>query len=378
MRIQVYFFVLLSLIGASIAQSLQNEEISIHREMLNLIETQPTKTQFKLWHYSLQRPYELNSEIGLQKYKVFKQNLKQIKESNIKYPKTVLGLGPFTDLTWEEFKETYLTYDINKGDKNTPGYEVTSKIVDNEKKQISFDELADADDNAEQNAIPNSNELGNTPDWSYLYKHVKSQGECGSCWAFATIGAIEGMVAKTLNISERYSEQERLDCDHRNNGCKGGRFEDSFGDIINNAGGVALEKDYHYIGYRSYCKNVKRALKVSTMNGCSDYLYKANIPACNGTVPNVIRNGPAGTGIEVKDGLQHYKDGEWLPYYCTSPNHAVVTVLITNSYVKIRNSWGALWGKNGYGLIPTNASGRLRACGSLNEVHQPTSFVKVY
>jgi C1A family cysteine protease len=67
--------------------------------------------------------------------------------------------------------------------------------------------------------------LDMTPvDWSYLYGsqnvyQVKNQFSCGSCWAFAAAGAMEGMksikdtaLAGSFVPPVRLSEQEMVDC----------------------------------------------------------------------------------------------------------------------------------------------------------------------
>lgn len=52
---------------------------------------------------------------------------------------------------------------------------------------------------------------------------VKSQGGCGSCWAFAATSAQEGVQAIKSNATAvRLSEQEGVDCVTKSNGCGGG------------------------------------------------------------------------------------------------------------------------------------------------------------
>lgn len=57
--------------------------------------------------------------------------------------------------------------------------------------------------------------------------HKIKQGSCGSCWAFAAVGAIEGQLKIKKGVSTKLSEQEVIEC-AKNPwtgallGCKGG------------------------------------------------------------------------------------------------------------------------------------------------------------
>ena len=71
------------------------------------------------------------------------------------------------------------------------------------------------------NAIPTSYEWNNYD----VVTAVKDQGNCGSCWAFSTVGAMEShwnILGKGKNTT--FSEQQLVDCagDFDNNGCNGG------------------------------------------------------------------------------------------------------------------------------------------------------------
>merc|ERR1712080_638780 len=68
---------------------------------------------------------------------------------------------------------------------------------------------------------------GNAPDskdWRQdgAVNHVKNQGQCGSCWAFGTVAALEGQhFIKNGNLPD-CSEQQLVSCDKTDSGCQGG------------------------------------------------------------------------------------------------------------------------------------------------------------
>ena len=140
----------------SINLCLQSESVS--HQLMDLISTKSHKDQFKLWHYLMEKPYDLNSEIAINKYRIFKKNLKKIEESNKKGLPYRLGFGPFTDMTGEEFMSLF---------KRKPRIEKKSSNVISSIKEI------------------NPEIIGR--DWSDLYRSTKNQNTCGSCWAFAVI-----------------------------------------------------------------------------------------------------------------------------------------------------------------------------------------------
>jgi cathepsin F len=51
---------------------------------------------------------------------------------------------------------------------------------------------------------------------------VKDQGQCGSCWAFSSTGALEGAYQIATGELLSFSEQQLVDCVKTSQGCNGG------------------------------------------------------------------------------------------------------------------------------------------------------------
>ena len=75
---------------------------------------------------------------------------------------------------------------------------------------------------------------------------VKDQGQCGSCWSFATIANIEGVNFNENGGLISLSEQQLVDCDESDNGCDGGLPEQADKWLIATKNGLESEKDYPY------------------------------------------------------------------------------------------------------------------------------------
>merc|ERR1719204_1294528 len=76
-----------------------------------------------------------------------------------------------------------------------------------------------------------------------LVSTVRSQGSCGSCWAFAAVGAVEGSWAKEKGLLFRLSEQELIDCDKSDGGCNGGGISSAL-TWVHNHHGLAKKKTW--------------------------------------------------------------------------------------------------------------------------------------
>lgn len=337
----------------------------MHDQFIDFISAKPTKEQFKLWHYLFEKPYDLNSEVALHKYKAFKSNLKKFQEINSQNLGYTVGLGPLSDLTWDEIKENYLTLKAEE----MPNQELSVG------KGINFDELADNDDDHDD-VKGRFLQGGDSKDWSYLWDYVKNQSSCGSCWAFGTIGVFEAFLNIKYGIKRRLSEQQLMDCDRINNhGCDGGWYKSAYQHLVTN--GIMAEEDYTYRGYvQATCKHNKDKVLVE-VNSFTQCTNNGSWNTCTEKdVNNALSKGPYSAAMEVDESLAHYRQGNWLPRYCTKINHAVVVTQVTSNHIKIRNSWGKSWGENGYAKVvkTITATSQMRGCGLLESIFQPNSF----
>lgn len=89
-----------------------------------------------------------------------------------------LGINKFSDMTKEEFKQML-------------GYKKELKKQNEAPVILNTGDLPDSIDWRQKGAV--------TP--------VKNQGQCGSCWAFSTTGALEGLNFIKNGKLESFSEQ---------------------------------------------------------------------------------------------------------------------------------------------------------------------------
>ncbi|KAL1436801.1 hypothetical protein MTO96_049341 [Rhipicephalus appendiculatus] len=183
---------------------------------------------------------------------------------------------------------------------------------------------------------------------------VKNQGACGSCWAFSVTGNVEGQWFLSRNKLVSLSEQELVDCDHGDHGCKGGYMGQALKAVIE-MGGLETESDYPYKGVDGTCEFNKTE-------------SKARVQSFVGLPQNetelaywLMKHGPISIGINA-NAMQFYFGGISHPWkFLCSPTDLDHGVLLVGfgvdkrsfrrkpvPYWIVKNSWGKYWGEKGY------------------------------
>jgi len=286
----------------------------------------------------------------------FKANLERLEEQKKTNPHA--GITKFFDMSAEEFHKYPCGVDrLTEVNSRRPGFQPV---------------LANATD------YENLRKIKAPAAWDWT-KHgavtpIKDQGQCGSCWAFSTIGNIEGVwVIGGKHSLTSLSEQQEVDCSQQSGdeGCDGGWPYWAMTDIIADSNGaVDTESSYPYTAQDGTCSFVQSGV------GATITSYKSwcteQTSACDETqmMSLLYQYGPLSACLDATS-MQSYTGGIDPGTDCSPDaiDHCITIVgydtdsASNTPYWKIKNSWGTDWGESGfYRLIRGQG-----ACG-INEV----------
>jgi len=284
---------------------------------------------FNGFMHKFERQYT-NHEERLHRFAVFKDNLKRADDLNVEHDGVAkFGVTKFSDLTLEEFLATYARLNIT--DDQLPP--VNRSDSDGEGKLLGYPAVRDWRQSPAR------------------VTSVKNQGQCGSCWAFATVAEFEGRGIQYGGYIGDLSEQQLVDCDGGSNGCSGG-YVTSAMSYVSMAGAVAAYGSYPYLGYKqSYCHYSTNMQKYAFSG------WAAQVGPDLGSIYTQVGNNRPVTAALDATLLQLYTSGILVrpTSQCTSKNHAVLIAGYDSnqSYFIVKNSWAANWGVGGYFYMGT-------------------------
>ncbi|KAB2621639.1 zingipain-2-like [Pyrus ussuriensis x Pyrus communis] len=178
---------------------------------------------------------------------------------------------------------------------------------------------------------------------------VKYQGQCGCCWAFATVATVEGLnKLKTGNLIS-LSEQELIDCDTSSydHGCDGG-----------NSKSLATEDNYPY---QAKDGGICRTTTAAPASGAITITGYENVPANNeDALLKAVANQPVSVAIDINaEEFRYYSSGVYTGPCGTNLSH--------------ENSWGKEWGESGYIRLQRDVPAKEGLCGIAMEATYPTA-----
>ncbi|PSC74150.1 cathepsin L1D [Micractinium conductrix] len=315
---------------------------------------------FSSWKRQHGRQYAAGSPEHAQRFAAFQANLAEVarwnQRNDVYFWK---GLNNYSDMTWAEFSSTVLMRSFPRGPppgraaaRHRPGRRLAQAGV-----PVAFDWRA----------------RGKVP-------AVRYQGNCGSCWAFAAVSALEikAAIDHTSLPTPDFSEQQVLDC-AAPHGCLGGRPEDAFEYISEFF--VSPEAALPYtatdnqtcpVWARGVGAVPKGSLTVEPSPG-----YIRLYPTAADVMIGLATMGPVVVGFAVDEDFMQYAGGIYPGTSCGNEtlNHAMVIVGYSaaaglpsgQSYYTFRNSWGQEWGESGYARVRIAPDG-IGTCGMYSDL----------
>jgi C1A family cysteine protease len=176
---------------------------------------------------------------------------------------------------------------------------------------------------------------------------AKDQGDCGSCWAFCALGALEAHVKIYGETEMDLSEQQLVSC--TNDGCNGGWMTTAY-NLFRTQGSIKEECMPYQASDDPPCIQhlCEKWAKIS---------HHSAVGSSVDAIKNIVYNyGPMAVGMAAPDTLSYYTSG-CFDYTYFGINHGVLLVGWDDTLCHgegawiAKNSWGRNWGMDGFFYI---------------------------
>mmetsp|Transcript_11176 Transcript_11176/g.12808 ORF Transcript_11176/g.12808 Transcript_11176/m.12808 type:complete len:476 (+) Transcript_11176:355-1782(+) len=301
---------------------------------------------FHKWMAQHSIEFHCNEEKAKRKT-IFADNLIKIALHNAKGNTWTMGMNQFGHMTAEEFKSTYAS-----------GLIVPKHLENPQPSMLRASLYRRMEDES----------LPSEVNWvtAGAVTNVKNQGACGSCWSFASTGALEGAYFIKYNKLVSFSEQELVACDPVDQGCNGGFMDNAF-EFVEKNGGLCSEEDYPYTagsGIKGFCK--RRCTPVPD----SAPVKFTDVDHSESSLESAVAKQPVAIAIEADQTAFQFYNGGVLTQNCgTKLDHGVLLVGYGTEdgqdYWLVKNSWGPTWGDHGYIKLARGLSQEGGECGIL-------------
>lgn len=207
-----------------------------------------------------------------------------------------------------------------------------------------------------------------------LVRQARNQGQCGSCYSFATTGIIEivSQLQQKASLNPLLlSNQAVISCSKYD--CDGGDFDVL--DFMKDKG-LPLEAAYPYTASNSSCHAYKANTKISSWS----FVGNGKTPPKTQAIKQAIYDhGPVSVDVAVDDTWESYSDGiyDGCSVGASALNHMVILLGWGQDngkdYWIVLNSWGSEWGEGGtMRTIPIGKDGK-----DCNAIGDSAAFVTV-
>merc|ERR1711936_821077 len=276
------------------------------------------------------------------RFAIFKENLEKIEKHNQEGHSWQLGVTKFADLTKEEFSKTYASGRLN------------SRLVSSNARNVNFPSRKDI----------RLEDLPASVDWrdQGVVTDVRDQGQCGSCWAFASAATLSayGKINDPSHDLVTLSTQHIVSCTPNPLKCggTGGRMGsvEPLAYTYASLFGIVTEDDYPYAsgsgGNDDVCEFDATTTDAAVMTMGFETLPHNDAAAL---MNHLATKGPLSASVAASD-WSAYRGGVFDG--CDYDSNMVVNHAVTlvgygtdpseGDFWLIKNSWGTSWGEDGY------------------------------